>query len=55
MRAMALFAAALLVIVLVAGGLLAIPFATAGDRKAIATSAVVAVVVAAERSPSYRS
>ena len=45
MRAMVLFAAALSVIVLVAGGLLAIPFATAGDRKAIATSAVVAVVV----------
>jgi hypothetical protein len=45
MRAMVLFAAALLVIVLVAGGLLAIPFATASDRKAIATSAVVAVVV----------
>jgi len=45
MRAMVLFALALLVIVLVAGGLLAIPFATADDRKAIATSAVVAVVV----------
>ena len=44
-KAIALFAAVLVVIVLGVGGLLAIPFATASDRKAIATSAVVAVVV----------
>lgn len=45
MKAMVLFAAAVLVIVLGAGALLAIPFATAGDHKAIEASAVVAVVV----------
>lgn len=45
MKAMLLFAAALVAIVLGAGALLAIPFATSADRNAIATSAVLAVVV----------
>ena len=45
MKAMALFAAAVVAIVLVTGALLAIPFASPMDRRAIATSAVVAVVV----------
>ena len=45
MKAMVLFAAAVVAIVLVTGALLAIPFASPMDRRAIATSAVVAVVV----------
>jgi hypothetical protein len=45
MKAMLLFAAAVVVIVLAVGALLAIPFASASDHKAIATSAVVAVIV----------
>jgi hypothetical protein len=45
MRAMVLFAGAVVVIVLCVGALLAIPFATAGDHRAIRASAVVAVVV----------
>ena len=39
------FAAAVTVIVLVSGSVLAIPFSSAGDRSAIAASAAVAVVV----------
>jgi hypothetical protein len=45
MKALVLFAAAVVVIVLVTGALLAIPFASPNDRKAIAVSAAVAVVV----------
>ena len=45
MKAVVLFAAAVVVIVLVAGALLAIPFASPSDRRAIAASGVVAVVV----------
>ena len=45
MKSMMLFSAAVMVIVLGAGLLLAIPFASAGDHRAIQTSAAVAVVV----------
>jgi len=45
MKTLVLFAAAVVVIVLVTGALLAIPFASPPDRKAIATSGVVAIVV----------
>ena len=45
MKAMALFSAAVVVIVLVAGFLLAIQLASAGDHRAIEASAVVALVV----------
>jgi len=45
MKAMVLFGTAVVVIVLVVGGLMAIPFASAPDHRAIAASAVVAVVV----------
>jgi hypothetical protein len=45
MKAIVLFSAAVVVIVLVAGGLMAIPFASAADHKAVEASAVVAVVV----------
>lgn len=45
MRAMIWFASALLGIVLVCGALLAIPFSSPAERSAIATSAVVAVLV----------
>ena len=45
MKATVLFCAAVVVIVLVVGGLLAIPFASAADHKAIEASAIVAVVV----------
>jgi len=44
-KALVLFTAAVVAIVLVAGFLLAIPFATDRDHKAIEASAVVAVVV----------
>ena len=44
-KALVLFAAAVVVIVLVTGALLAIPFASPSDRKAIAISGLVAVVV----------
>ena len=40
-----LFSAAVVVIVLVVGALMAVPFASAADRRAIEVSAVVAVVV----------
>jgi hypothetical protein len=45
MKAMAVFGAAVVVIVLGVGALLAIPFASASDHKAIEASAAVAVVV----------
>jgi hypothetical protein len=44
-KAAAWFALATLLIVLVAGALLAVLFSSAGERKAIAASGVVAVVV----------
>ena len=60
MKAMVLFGAAVVVIVLSVGALLAIPFASAGDRTAIKASAMVAVVVqlfgfAVARSVSTRN
>ena len=45
MKATIWFAADLLVIVLVVGRLLAIPFSSSADRRAIETSGVVAIVV----------
>jgi hypothetical protein len=45
MKATIWFAAALLVIVLVVGRLLAIPFSSSADRRAIVTSGVVAIFV----------
>jgi hypothetical protein len=45
MKALVLFSAAVVVIVLVVGALMAIPFASRADHKAIEASAVVAVVV----------
>ena len=45
MRALLLFSAAVVLIVLVVGAVMAIPFASAADRKAIEASAIVAVVV----------
>jgi hypothetical protein len=45
MRAFLWFGGALLLIVLVGGALLAIPFSTPADRRAVAASAVVALVV----------
>jgi hypothetical protein len=45
MKATIWFAAALLVIVFVVGRLLAIPFSSNADRRAIETSGVVAIIV----------
>lgn len=45
MKATLRFGAVLVLIVLVLGGLLAIPFSSPAERRAVATSAVVTVVV----------
>ena len=45
MKATLWFAATVLVIVLVVGGLLAIPFSSSADRRAIEVSGVVALVI----------
>ena len=45
MKATVLYAAAVVVIVLVVGALMAIPFASGADHKAIEASALVAVVI----------